>query len=369
MASKRSIRCRVKPSTVSQGTTVFCVISTFSVLVFLLMRSISKQGCREEAMLKNTTTWNHRLPNEAHLTTCPKTSTIFDGECVSANERGHVRYDPCNPRGMRVVRTPWRNYNGRPNVYSPTFGFLERHRFDCIVFPNLIKSILKQKISQIGDVDYQSTSQNQVFYNRGPYLNPIRVLVFGPRGELGKMRHVVESVHRAGKYPLDYIQADVSDIICERYNSIKVDAMNIPFPNNFFTILVAQHVLEHVPDLNQTLNEIQRVLAPGGFAVISAPLSVHMNKTKEDPLCLTEKCRLEKFNQIDHVRNMGADVLHNLKERFDSVRFGNYWEYYEKNMPELKNLFENPEYHERKQSHYIYVFKAMNEEDIQTVFG
>ncbi|HWK44717.1 MAG TPA: class I SAM-dependent methyltransferase [Stellaceae bacterium] len=43
----------------------------------------------------------------------------------------------------------------------------------------------------------------------------------------------------------------------------------LPFPDNHFDRVVAIHVLEHLPDLPKALDEIRRVLRPGGsFAIV-----------------------------------------------------------------------------------------------------
>lgn len=317
------------------------------------------------------TMWKHHTLNTTAANTslsCTEKSVLFDGECIPEKQMRKVRYDPCNPSGKRIVVSEWETYNRRPNTQSQTFGVLERHRFDCLVFPILFRSILERKMSEIDPVDYDSILEKRVSYRRAPYLNPIRVLVFGPHKELGKMRIAVESVHRAGKYPLDYIQADLSDTICKQYNAIKIDAMNIPFPDNFFDVLVFQHVLEHVADLNQTVRELERVLAPGGFAVLTSPVSMKLDKTEEDMHCKSEKCRQLKFKQFDHVRNIGSDILNILREKFDDVRSGYYWKFYETKMPYLQKLFSNPEYQHKTKEMFMYTFKDPDKEELRRIF-
>lgn len=320
----------------------------------------------------NNSLWVHHFNSDVYeKRECPPNSIPFDGECISILDKGKIRYDPCNPRGKRLIRYPWTDYNGRSNVQARSFGRLERHRFDCIVFPFLLSPMLKEKIVSLKTVDYESIEKFQVSHHHAPYLSPIRVLVFGPHGELGKMRTIVEFVHKAGKYPLDYVQADLSDEICKEYNAVRINAMNIPFPDNYFNILAFQHILEHVMDLNQTLNEIKRVLAPGGFAVLSCPIGMYLRKTIEDPSCTSEKCRLKKFRQSDHVRNIGTDIIDRLNHRFDTVRVGHYWKYYKKKKPYFKKLFSNAEYHSEDKAMYIYVFKQPSEalsQSIQEIF-
>lgn len=49
------------------------------------------------------------------------------------------------------------------------------------------------------------------------------------------------------------------------------DATRIPYPDNFFEIVVASDILEHVKDDNSAVREINRVLKSGGFLVFTVP--------------------------------------------------------------------------------------------------
>lgn len=48
------------------------------------------------------------------------------------------------------------------------------------------------------------------------------------------------------------------------------DAMNLPFDDSSFDIIVNSHVYEHVPDARRMFAEIHRVLKPGGICYFSA---------------------------------------------------------------------------------------------------
>ena len=53
------------------------------------------------------------------------------------------------------------------------------------------------------------------------------------------------------------------------YSDLKVaDAENLPFPNNFFDIVYSYGVLHHSPDTARAVDEVHRVLKPGGTARI-----------------------------------------------------------------------------------------------------
>ena len=47
------------------------------------------------------------------------------------------------------------------------------------------------------------------------------------------------------------------------------DGNTIPYPDNYFNTVVSNCVLEHIPNIDQTLKEIFRVLKPNGFFLTS----------------------------------------------------------------------------------------------------
>ena len=108
------------------------------------------------------------------------------------------------------------------------------------------------------------------------------------------------------------------DLEPERYssysNSIKIDLTDLKFPDNSFDLIMCNHILEHVPDDRKGMRELLRVLRPGGMAIIQVPVSLKLKKTFEDPDVTTEKERLEKFGQKDHLRIYAMDYIDRLKE-------------------------------------------------------
>lgn len=62
------------------------------------------------------------------------------------------------------------------------------------------------------------------------------------------------------------------DEINKHFYSVSVgDALSLPFPDASFDKIVCSEVLEHIPDYRQAVNEIERVLKPGGTLAISVP--------------------------------------------------------------------------------------------------
>jgi 2-polyprenyl-3-methyl-5-hydroxy-6-metoxy-1,4-benzoquinol methylase len=75
-----------------------------------------------------------------------------------------------------------------------------------------------------------------------------------------------------------------------RYRGIRNENIEcLTFPDGYFDILITSEVLEHVADLDRTLEEIRRVLKPGGFHVFSIPVDLNLEKTVERAKIVSKK--------------------------------------------------------------------------------
>ncbi len=52
---------------------------------------------------------------------------------------------------------------------------------------------------------------------------------------------------------------------------VKMDAQNLPFPDNSFDKIIFTEVLEHIPDEISALKELYRILKPGGVVALTVP--------------------------------------------------------------------------------------------------
>jgi len=121
------------------------------------------------------------------------------------------------------------------------------------------------------------------------------VLHFAPEGIL--MARIFEAART-------YLTADFMRNDCD----YRLDMCNMPrVRDNGFNLLIALDVLEHVPDYQKALQEIYRILSPGGFAIIAVPQKDKLAVTDEDPNVVTRKERTERFGQWDHLRVFGDD--------------------------------------------------------------
>jgi SAM-dependent methyltransferase len=163
---------------------------------------------------------------------------------------------------------PYGRINPRPNALCPNCLSLERHR--------LIWLYLKQTTS---------------FFDRKQH-----VLHIAPEG---CFMHPFQEIHRE-----QYITADIESPLAK----VKMDIHKIPFQDNTFDAVLCNHVLEHVRDDIQAMQEIARVLKPGGFAILQVPFFHPVpDQTISDPAVTNPKMREKMFGQDDHVRKYGKD--------------------------------------------------------------
>jgi len=87
------------------------------------------------------------------------------------------------------------------------------------------------------------------------------------------------------------------------------DITAIAEPDGQFDLVICYHVLEHVPDDDQAMREIRRVLKPGCKALIQTPFKD--GEIYEDASITKPAERLTHFGQADHVRIYSVNGLAN----------------------------------------------------------
>jgi SAM-dependent methyltransferase len=91
------------------------------------------------------------------------------------------------------------------------------------------------------------------------------------------------------------------------------DLHKMPFDDNSYNVLFANHVLEHVDDEMQCMRELYRVMAPGGWGIFQVPLDYTRAETFQDPAIVSSADREKYYWQKDHVRLFGRDYPEKLR--------------------------------------------------------
>ena len=108
---------------------------------------------------------------------------------------------------------------------------------------------------------------------------------------------------------LNYITSDLESPIAD----VKADICDLPFKENEFDVVFCNHVLEHVPNDTKAMQELYRVLKPGGFGIFQIPQDLSEAITFEDDTITDRKERAKLFGQYDHVRIYGRDYFDKLR--------------------------------------------------------
>lgn len=127
-----------------------------------------------------------------------------------------------------------------------------------------------------------------------------RVLHIAPEPDFGRRLR-----NAAGEYVSGDLQPADPDII-------RVDLTDTGFESETFDVVVANHVLEHIPRDDLALAEIERLLVPGGMAILQTPFSPRLATSLENPSITEPDIRAALFGQEDHVRVYGRDLVHRI---------------------------------------------------------
>lgn len=185
--------------------------------------------------------------------------------------RGTNYTDPIDGKSFRKF-LPYGYEKVRENVLSPSTLSLERHRLFWLYLKNETH-FFSEKISVL------HFAPEQAFYSR-----------------FRKMKN------------LTYTTTDLNSPIAD----VKADICNLPFKDNTYDFIICNHVLEHIPDDTKAMQELFRVLAPGGTAILQVPYEAERETTFEDNTITDPKERAAIFGQYDHVRVYGMDYFKKL---------------------------------------------------------
>lgn len=102
----------------------------------------------------------------------------------------------------------------------------------------------------------------------------------------------------------------------------RVNAGEIPFASASFEVVIANHMLYHVPNLASALGEIYRVLRPGGRLCASTNGVNHMRELDELAALFDPACRLgQTAGNLNFTLENGAELL---SRRFGRVELRRY---------------------------------------------
>jgi len=187
--------------------------------------------------------------------------------------KGDRYTDPIDGKHFKSF-LPYGYAQQRPNVLSPSTLSLERHR--------LLWLYLQR------ETDF--------------FTAPHRVLHFAPEQAFYKRFKKQTN--------LTYTTTDLESPLAD----VKADICNLPFADHSFDIILCNHVLEHIPDDTKAMQELYRILKPGGMGIFQVPQELSRPVTFQDDSITDPKERTLIFGQYDHVRIYGLDYFDKLRQ-------------------------------------------------------
>ncbi|KJD33504.1 SAM-dependent methyltransferase [Tamlana nanhaiensis] len=167
----------------------------------------------------------------------------------------------------------------RANILSPSTLSLERHRLLWLYLKN--------------ETDFFKTERST--------SSALKVLHFAPEQCFLKRFKALKHIN--------YTTTDLLSPIAD----VKADICNLPFEDNSYDVIFCNHVLEHIPDDTKAMQELYRVLKPGGWGIFQIPQDLNRETTFEDNSITDKTERAKIFGQYDHVRVYGRDYFNKLR--------------------------------------------------------
>ena len=118
----------------------------------------------------------------------------------------------------------------------------------------------------------------------------------------------------------EYFTFDLNSPIAD----IKGDLISTNFKDEYFDLIICNHVLEHIEDDKSALNEIYRILKYNGISILQVPMNVKRKNTFEDSSIKSKNEREKYFGQYDHVREYGLDFKDRVEQAGFEVEMINY---------------------------------------------
>ena len=203
--------------------------------------------------------------------------------------------DPIDGKSFRMF-LPYGYGNQRINVLSPSTLSLERHRLLWLYLQNETDFFQSESVS-----DAPITNNKRIKLRDTESSSVLKVLHFAPEQEFYKRFKKQTNI--------DYTTTDLLSPLAD----VKADICNLPFEDNTYDIIFCNHVLEHIPDDTKAMQELYRVLKPGGMGIFQIPQDLSRATTFSDDTIVDQKERAKIFGQYDHVRVYGRDYFDKLR--------------------------------------------------------
>lgn len=209
--------------------------------------------------------------------------------------KGNTFTDPIDGKSFKMF-LPYGYGTQRNNVLSPSTLSLERHRL-LWLYLNEETDFFQSQLAS----DSTVSNPKKIKLRDAETNSALKVLHFAPEQAFYKLFRNQKN--------LDYTTTDLFSPLAD----VKADICDLPFEDNQYGVILCNHVLEHIPDDTKAMQELYRVLKPGGMAILQIPQDLSRATTFADNTITDQKERAKIFGQYDHVRIYGRDYFNKLR--------------------------------------------------------
>lgn len=207
--------------------------------------------------------------------------------------KGDKFIDPIDGKSFKSF-LPYGYGTQRNNVLSPSTLSLERHRLLWLYLNEETDFFKLELVSS-------SSNSSRIKLRDGETNSALKVLHFAPEQAFYKLFRNQQN--------LDYTTTDLFSPLAD----VKADICHLPFEDNQYDVILCNHVLEHIQNDTKAMQELYRVLKPGGMAILQIPQDLSRVETFSDDTITDQKERAKIFGQYDHVRIYGRDYFDKLR--------------------------------------------------------
>lgn len=146
-----------------------------------------------------------------------------------------------------------------------------------------------------------------------------------------KLLHVAPEIiffNRFSKAPnLEYHPVDIFPHLCPPGTKY-MDILNNDVADNSYDVIICNHVFQYIEPDRKAMQELFRIMKPGGWAIMQVPIDKSRKVTYEDPT-ITDPIEREKaFGLKEHVRYYALDYADRLAEQGFLVKVDNYTDHF-----------------------------------------
>ncbi|MBC7961281.1 MAG: methyltransferase domain-containing protein, partial [Vallitaleaceae bacterium] len=149
-------------------------------------------------------------------------------------------------------------------------------------------------------------------------------------GDLWK-DHLAELPEGINLYLSDFTEGMVKEL-SEKYNDFEfikteiIDIQDIPYEVNFFDVIIANFMLYHVPDIDNALREVHRVLKPNGFFYAATVGNNHLMEINQWVKAFDGHLDVFNSSALSFRVQNGEDIL---RKYFEQVSLLEYFDHLE----------------------------------------